>query len=225
MVRKYIWVLENRQFQSNGRIGGLLIRSVEEYTARTGGNYEVRGDVNPGIRLVVENSVSGVRGEEDEEAKDIFNLESSSSWIPRAKKIVEAVPCVPKNSPHVANHIDEPPLLKEFGVSRETIVEESLLGELEDRRIKPFPLFYRRLRKSNQAHVVSSFRSTDEEEEAENQGDFVGLEEIRFLTATNNSEELMTEEGRVKSLGSYEGQALSPFVLNLPPLASLKPTG
>ncbi|EXC34342.1 hypothetical protein L484_006697 [Morus notabilis] len=117
---------------------------MEEYTTRAGGNYEVRGDENLGIRLVVqgrkygedvitggnmvENPVSGIRGDEDEEAKDISKLESSLSWIPHAKKAVEAVPCVPKNSPHVANHIDEPALLKEFCGSRETIVEEYLLG-------------------------------------------------------------------------------------------------
>ncbi|EXC12515.1 hypothetical protein L484_012327 [Morus notabilis] len=41
----------------------------------------------------------------------------------------------------------------------------------------------------------------------------------------NNSEELMTKEGGVKSLSSYEGQAISPTILDLPPFASLKPVG
>ncbi|EXC12516.1 hypothetical protein L484_012328 [Morus notabilis] len=107
---------------------------------------------------MVENPVSGVRGEEDEEAKDISKLESSSSWIPCAKKVVEAVPCVPENSPQVANHIDKPPLLKEFGGSRETIVEESLLGSQAHHF--PLPPKKRVLFLSNKFGILEDVRPT-----------------------------------------------------------------
>lgn len=65
---------------------------------------------------------------------------------------------------------------------------------------------------------------TNKEEEAEDQGGFVGLKKIRILTAADNSEDLVIEnEKGEKSLGFYEEQALSSNILNLSSLASLEP--
>ncbi|EXC34343.1 hypothetical protein L484_006698 [Morus notabilis] len=62
--------------------------------------------------------------------------------------------------------------------SKKPVLQYSSAGELEDRKIKPFPLFYRRLRKSNQAHAVSVEPGDD-----------------------RKSEEFFSEEGMLESEG------------------------